>query len=152
MGARILILLAVLLAVAACGNDDPRPHASVDTAPLGPFFAPILRDAAAEWNDAAGEFVITFDPPYSHTARFGPSATKAYADRDSLTFDESHHWGSCGLKHQLPDFRSVALHELGHAIGLGHSNDPVAAMYILARLCAHLTDSDLSALDALLHR
>jgi len=47
------------------------------------------------------------------------------------------------------DLFSVALHEAGHALGLGHSDRPGAVMYPYYRLSAGLTDDDIAAIQAL---
>jgi hypothetical protein len=44
------------------------------------------------------------------------------------------------------DLYSVVLHELGHALGLGHSDKPGAVMYAYYRRTASLTDEDVSAI------
>ncbi len=47
------------------------------------------------------------------------------------------------------DLFSVALHEAGHALGLGHSDRPGAVMYPYYRFAAGLTDDDIAGIRSL---
>jgi predicted Zn-dependent protease len=47
------------------------------------------------------------------------------------------------------DVFSVALHEAGHALGLGHSDQPGAVMYAYYHLATGLTDDDIAGIQAL---
>ena len=47
------------------------------------------------------------------------------------------------------DLYSVALHETGHALGLGHSDRPGSVMYPYYRLSTGLTDDDIAGIRAL---
>jgi len=47
------------------------------------------------------------------------------------------------------DLFSVALHETGHALGLGHSDNPNAVMYPYYKMASGLTDDDIAGIQAL---
>jgi len=50
----------------------------------------------------------------------------AYRTKAVVSFDEAENWNVGGGS---VDFRAVALHEVGHALGLGHSANPASLMY-----------------------
>lgn len=49
---------------------------------------------------------------------------------------------------RIPDgeFRAVAIHELGHYIGMGHSDDPTSVMYGEGVEVEHLSDGDIDTM------
>jgi hypothetical protein len=80
-----------------------------------------------------------FDGPggvLAHT--FYPAPPNPEPIAGDMHFDDSESW-RIGAN---TDLFSVALHELGHALGLGHSDHPDAVMYPYYRMVTALSDID----------
>ncbi|MFD3442784.1 matrixin family metalloprotease [Streptomyces sp. NPDC058685] len=60
------------------------------------------------------------DPSFD--SKDGTAASAGYPEDGTLCFDSHEVW-------TLNKLKSVALHEIGHVIGLSHSNDPASLMY-----------------------
>lgn len=61
-------------------------------------------------------------------------------------FDNGDPWQEVGSLHE-PDVLGAAIHELGHALGLNHSNDPTANMYWIFTRYSGLGTGKLTADD-----
>jgi len=84
-----------------------------------------------------------FDGPggvVAHT--FYPSPPNAEPLAGDMHFDDSESW-HVGAQ---VDVFSVSLHELGHALGLGHSDNPNDVMYPYLKLVTTLADGDKAAI------
>jgi hypothetical protein len=84
-----------------------------------------------------------FDGPggvIAHTFYPFPVNTESLAGDMHLDEAESWHVGT------EVDVFSVSLHELGHALGLGHSDDPNDVMYPYLKLVTTLADGDKAAI------
>lgn len=84
-----------------------------------------------------------FDGPggaLAHT--FYPAPPNPEPLAGDMHFDDSESW-HVGAN---TDLFSVALHELGHALGLGHSDDPTAVMYPYYKMVTTLAAPDKAAI------
>lgn len=79
----------------------------------------------------------------AHTFYPAPPNSEPMAGDMHLDADEDWHAGTD------VDLYTVALHEAGHALGLGHSDRPGAVMYPYYRLGSVLTDDDIAGIRAL---
>jgi hypothetical protein len=79
----------------------------------------------------------------AHT--FYPAPPNPEPIAGDMHFDDSEIW-RIGVN---TDLFSVALHELGHALGLGHSDDPSAVMYPYYKMVTGLSPLDVSTVRTL---
>jgi predicted Zn-dependent protease len=79
----------------------------------------------------------------AHT--FYPAPPNAEPLAGDMHFNSDENW-QIG---QGTDLFSVALHETGHALGLGHSTDPTAVMYPYYHIATGLTADDIAGIRAL---
>jgi hypothetical protein len=87
-----------------------------------------------------------FDGPgrvLAHT--FYPAPLNGEPIAGDMHFDADENWHSG----TTVDLFSVALHETGHALGLGHSSNPGAVMYPYYRMQTGLTSDDIAGIQAL---
>jgi hypothetical protein len=79
----------------------------------------------------------------AHT--FYPAPPNPETLAGDMHFDDDEHW----RVDADTDLFTVSLHELGHALGLGHSDRPGAVMYPYYQRADTLTDDDIGAIQSL---
>jgi len=82
-------------------------------------------------------------PVLAHTFFPSPMDPEPLAGDMHLNEDQDWHIGSD------IDLYTVALHEAGHALGLGHTDDPTTIMYPYYRFGAGLSSGDIAGVQAL---
>lgn len=133
-----------------------------------------LTWAAYQWNQNTGSNIQVFgaitNPTYTHySAAFGslPSNTNAETvteinerrpdvfDQYPITFNSSRSWSAPGnsASGTQYDFRSIALHEIGHAMGLEHlpgANNVMYAYHVQGEIRDVLQTDDIDCMKKLL--
>ena len=129
-----------------------------------------IKQAMAQWSQAAqltwvqstnpnaSQTVNIMFATYSHGDGYpftGPSGVLAHTFYPAppnpepiagdMHFNDSYTW-AMGTN---MDVFSVALHELGHALGLGHSDDPSDVMYPYYKIVTALNSGDIAAIQTL---
>ena len=85
--------------------------------------------------EAAGELAFTFMPPPANGG----------TDAGDIFFNSTLNWGAGGF-----DLETVALHEIGHALGMAHSAVTTAVMYANYNgIKQSLTADDISGIDSI---
>jgi hypothetical protein len=103
-------------------------------------WASAIQAAATGWNQGGSKFAFTFSASSPHTislADLGAGSTLASTRvefyqssqqmvRFSMTFNNRYTWSTTGQAGQF-DVQNIAIHELGHALGLTHPSASTCA-------------------------
>lgn len=110
-----------------------------------------IRAAAKSWGTAGADFAFSYAGSHNRVGRAALNgvnevlfynlgtrralavATVWYSGRTiieaDITFNTLYSWSTGPFSSGLNDVQTIALHEFGHALGLGHSPNPSAIMY-----------------------
>ena len=151
---KLLLAAAMFLLLVGCaGRVNGAADAHLCTAALEPSYARAVESAAAEWNDRAGTALVVDAEP--GCAGGDPARTYLVTETTDLESWEGGrtrydwHAGEPNKIFLRPGYsdesaRRIALHELGQALGLGHSPLRSDVMYGLdGAVNAHLSAHDL---------
>ncbi len=144
----------------------------VFTNAIGPAYQAAVQQAVAQWDDVAGITLVQVADSAAADIRIGFGAFGASAGQIGET-DYSYSTGAVqafipGVTVRIEDpaerpvggdglyagtgtsLAQVVLHEVGHALGLGHSTDPSSVMYAVAAAANRAFDAtDLDGIHAL---
>ncbi|KAJ4833856.1 hypothetical protein Tsubulata_029876 [Turnera subulata] len=128
-----------------------RDYALLSWAGIGPFaYEQVGEDAISQIaigfrTREGGDPIGKMDGPYGVLAyAFPPQDGHMY-------FDGDENWAINAPTPQQIDMGTVALHELGHILGLGHSSDPSAVMFPIVQpgTIKGLEKDDIAGIEAL---
>jgi len=92
---------------------------------------PSLAQIRIQWATGSHGDCCPFDGEADFKGKGSVLAHAFYPEDGDLHFDDGENW-TTGTNFELSqpiDLETVALHELGHSVGLGHSSDPDSIMY-----------------------
>ncbi|MDQ6708570.1 MAG: matrixin family metalloprotease, partial [Acidobacteriota bacterium] len=117
---------------------------NASSASNGDAFAPrTIRITFATGDHGDGYPFQAFGSTLAHTFYPAPPNAEPLAGDMHLNEEENWHSGA------NIDIFTAALHEAGHALGLGHSDKPGAIMYPYYRLGASISSDDIAGIQAL---
>ncbi|WNY24895.1 matrixin family metalloprotease [Methanolapillus millepedarum] len=166
LGLILLILIAGTLIAPASADSWQNKRAPIVFGAFPSAYEQPVLNAMGTWNTAGSNFSFYYD---SSRSRFEPRSIAFYMGNtintssaaastnyisngyivDSvITFNSSCNWTTNGSR--APDVQTVALHELGHSAGVGHTSNSSDVMWSGALpVRRNLTTNDKNALKSL---
>lgn len=136
-----------------------------------PVYQELIRHAFQAWEAVANIDLVEVSDSFSVDIRLawdqidGASGTVGEAnsafsphaggystfDQVEIRFDTAETWSTNPdlASAEAINFYTTALHEIGHALGLGHSSDPDAIMYFATNATLALTADDIAGIGAI---